>query len=178
MDFDRLHERLARCRLGDRQAFEDLYEMAGPQLFALVLRIVKRRDWAEEVLQESFIQIWHRAGDYHAGRGSAWAWMSGIARFRAIDCLRRQRESVALDDIEEPVDLLRGPLQEAVRGDGAAHLAECLDELSKDQRRTIVLAFIEGLTHGEVARHLQTPIGTVKSWVRRGLAALRRCMQP
>ncbi len=175
---EQLADLLAACCLGDRKAFEQLYTRASPHLFASVLRIVRRRDLAEEVLQEVFVQIWYRAGDYHAGRGSAWSWMLGIARFRAIDCLRRQRPAVSLDEVPEPASApASGPFAEAVRADGAEQVQRCLGELTPEQRNSVSLAFLEGLTHGEVARRLGTPLGTVKSWVRRGLLALRRCLE-
>lgn len=171
---------LAACAGRDRRAFQRLYELTSGQLLACLIRILRNRALAEDALQEAFIQVWRRAGEFQRERGSAWAWLVSIARYRAIDIRRRELRRAAAgaeeyEDIpagEEPHDaqLTLG------RGSGAA-LDRCLGALQERQRECIVLAFQGGMTHVEVALQIGEPLGSVKSWIRRGLTALRRCLE-
>jgi RNA polymerase sigma-70 factor (ECF subfamily) len=181
---------LGRVSLGDRRAFEALYHLASGQAFAVILRINPDRAQAEEVLQETFVNVWRAAGSYDASRSQAGTWLMSIARHRAIDSLRRRQAEPATvsrfrstgdDDPEE--DLLGGlaspdpgPLELLSQASERAQLERCMQRLSGEQRSSLALAYYQGLSHQEVALSLDQPLGTVKSWVRRGLQSLKSCL--
>jgi RNA polymerase sigma-70 factor (ECF subfamily) len=178
---DRLLELLVRCPLKDDKAFAELYRMSSPKLFAVAMRITRRRDWAEEVLQESFVNIWHHAGSYDEAKSAPMTWMTAIVRNRALDWLRRPREAEADDSHDELLasipDEHPGPEELLLRTTDSGRLATCLRRLDDEQQRSITLAFFYGLSHGELAAKLRRPLGTVKTWIRRGLEGLRECME-
>jgi RNA polymerase sigma-70 factor, ECF subfamily len=149
-------------------------------LFAVALRILRRRDWAEEVLQESFVSIWRHAEEYSAAKSAAMTWMTSIVRNRALDLLRRPQIEDS-DDYESIVELepldAPGPLDALESSHDAARVARCLERLEQRQRQSIVLAFFNGLTHAELAENLKQPLGTVKTWIRRGLQQLKGCLE-
>lgn len=177
---EQLNQLLARCALNDRQAFEALYRNTAAQLFGLVVRIVKHRDLASEVLQEGYIKIWTHAADFRTDKAPAMVWMATIMRNQAIDRLRR---SAVAPMVAEPVEELQwladdaaGPQEIASQIQQNQALQDCLAQLQAAQRRAVLLSYFNGLTHEELARHLNTPLGTVKSWVRRGLLRLKQCL--
>jgi RNA polymerase sigma-70 factor (ECF subfamily) len=171
---------LAACARQDRQAFQRLYERTASQLLACLVRMLRNRALAEDALQDVFVQVWGRAGQYESGRGSAWGWLIAIARYRAIDLRRRESRIAtgspdAIEDIpgeDEPHDALAALGQRATKA-----LASCLGALQPRQRDCILLAYQGGLTHTEVAIEIGEPLGSVKSWIRRGLSALKRCLE-
>lgn len=174
---------LAAIARGEQPAFAELYAHTSPHLFALLLRMLQRRDWAEEALQDCYVRIWQRSESYDAARGAPMAWLMTIARYRALDLLRARRpevgESAFDEDAPSPLereDERENPEARAVEGEGIGRLEECMKGLGAEQRRSVLLAYYEGYTHSELARRLNAPIGTVKSWVRRGLIQLRDCM--
>jgi RNA polymerase sigma-70 factor (ECF subfamily) len=181
---------LARVALGDRAAFRTLYDATSAHLFGVVLRIHRNRAEAEEVLQEVYVNVWRAARSYDAALGQPLTWLTHIARHRAIDRLRRgagepRTVSTALagnDDDEH--DMLQdiasedaGPLELLGRAAEARALQRCIGGLSREQRLSLALAYYQGLSHAEVAAHLKQPLGSVKSWVRRGLQALKACLE-
>jgi RNA polymerase sigma-70 factor (ECF subfamily) len=170
---------LARSALKDQQAFAELYRRSSSKLLGVALRILRRQDWAEDVLQESFVNIWHHAQDYTQARSAPMTWMTSIVRNRSLDWLRRPREETP-DDFELMLDHTSddrpGPLERLTDSADAKRLARCLEQLEPSQRQTIALAFYHGLTHSELAEHLKAPLGTVKTWVRRGLEQLKSCL--
>jgi len=172
-------ELIAAVQRGSRAALKRLYELESRRLYGIALRIARRPDVAADALQDAFIQVWQNAGSFSPMRGSAAAWLTGIVRFRALDAVRKLGREVLTDDptlgdaVDEPdpaaaIDfkLLQGALQ------------RCLETLEEKQRRCIVLAFVDGLSHAEIAARLTAPLGSVKSWVRRGLLSLRSCLEP
>lgn len=169
---------IARTALGDRAAFQALYSATRSKLFAVSLRIVRERALAEEVLQDSFVNIWRRASDYAAAKSAPLTWMTAIVRNRSVDLVRRSREEPDVDDtlVANLVDEAAAPEREALARGEAHTLRKCLTELDAEQRQTIALAFFHGLTHSELAAHLRRPLGTVKTHVRRGLIRLRECL--
>jgi RNA polymerase sigma-70 factor, ECF subfamily len=170
---------LARSALKDQQAFADLYRRTSPKLLGMALRILHRQDWAEEVLQESFVSIWQHAGDYTAAKSAPVTWMTSIVRNRALDFLRRPREELPGEFeamLEVIADETPGLLDGLAEREEARSLVRCLETLEPSQRQTIALAFFHGLTHSELAAHLKAPLGTVKTWVRRGLERLKSCL--
>ena len=171
---------LSRCSLQDQKAFGVLYEASSAKLFGVAVRITRMRDWAEEVLQESFVKIWHHAGSYDSGKSAPMTWMTAIVRNRALDWLRRPRELRSSEEQEallsEIPDEGHGPEELASLAAQARDLYECMGHLSDDQQRSIKLAFFHGLSHGELAHKMGKPLGTVKTWIRRGLDRLKGCL--
>ncbi len=179
-DNNELEHLLVRCADKDPAALETLYGRVSAQLLAVVMHILRRRDLAEDILQEVFIRIWQQAGQYDQLRGRPLAWMISIARYRAIDLLRGQRRVVSLVEDELPEELIATEgaaesVEESSRTQRA--LADCLKALTVPQQRCLALAYQEGLSHEAVAASLQQPLGTVKSWIRRALQSLRRCLE-
>jgi RNA polymerase sigma-70 factor, ECF subfamily len=169
---------LARSALGDRRAFAELYQASAAQLFGVALRILRREDWAEEVLQECYVSVWRHAREYSAARAAPMTWMTSIVRNRCLDWLRRPNPEPLADEALEALESeAAGPLALLESGRDSAALARCLRGLEPKQRQAIALAFFDGLSHGELAQHLRQPLGTVKTWVRRGLARLRSCLE-
>jgi RNA polymerase sigma factor (sigma-70 family) len=176
----RLTELLARTALADQQAFAELYRMTSAHLYAVALRILREAAAAEEVLQESFVNIWHHAGSYVAAKSQPLTWLTSIVRNRCLDQLRRREvETVTMDDEEEGVTIAAddpSPLEMLLSGADARAVGACVEALEPGQKQAIALAFFHGLSHSELARHLRQPLGTVKSWIRRGLERLRACL--
>ncbi|HET7369596.1 MAG TPA: sigma-70 family RNA polymerase sigma factor [Gammaproteobacteria bacterium] len=180
-DNARLTDLLHGCAQGRQAALQSLYADLAPQLFPLLVRILKRPDLAEEAVQDTFIRVWRHASEYTAAKGSVRTWVLSIGRYRALDMLRRERREVhwepeaiatALaegDNETDETDVTSLAEQRALR--------ECLGRLSEGQLSSIRLAYFNGQTHEEIAAALESPIGTVKSWVRRGLASLKRCLE-
>jgi RNA polymerase sigma-70 factor (ECF subfamily) len=163
----------------DREAFRQLYQRVSSKMFGMCLKLAGQQDLAEEALQEAFIQIWYRARDYHTDRGMPLGWMMSIARYRTLDMMRARkvRHDSGEQHLEQMADGREGPLDNSLRSAGEARLTGCLDELSDAQRDSILLSYYKGLTHDELADALSSPLGTVKSWIRRGLMALKRCLE-
>jgi RNA polymerase sigma-70 factor (ECF subfamily) len=171
---------LAACARRDQAALARLYELTSAKLFGVALRIVRREDWAEDVLQECYLRIWNNAQDYRAGLAAPMTWMTSIVRNRCLDWLRRPKFEVPDEDgsvAEATASDRPGPLAELERSNEAASIARCLKGLDAKQRQAIMLAFYEGLSHAELASHLREPLGTVKTWVRRGLIRLKTCLE-
>ena len=170
---------LAACGRRDRAAFERLYRASSAKLFGVALRILRREDWAEEVLQECYVSIWTHAPDYRPALAAPMTWMTSIVRNRCLDWLRRPRLEVPDEEgaiVEATESDTPGPLAELERAKESHALARCLKGLEGKQRQAIALAFFDGLSHSELARHLREPLGTVKTWVRRGLLRLKDCL--
>jgi RNA polymerase sigma-70 factor (ECF subfamily) len=185
-----LAEALSRSAMGDRAAFKRLYTLTSGHLFAVILRIQRDRNLAEDLLQEVFVSAWKSAGSFDARRAQPLTWLTHIARNKAIDSLRRARtqprtESIhpADDDDDRPdasqrvVDDAPGPAALLERASDARQLGHCMEGLSAQQRQSVALAFFDGLSHAEVAEQLHEPLGTVKSWVRRALMTLKSCLE-
>src|SRR6516225_8454063 len=164
---------LSRCAAGDRAALETLYARVAPLLLAVLMRILKRRDVAEDALQDVFVSVWQRAGQFDPVRGRALAWLVSMARYRAIDLQRAARPAVALSEVStlEPQLQSEGPAESSDMLATGALLLRCLEQIAAPQRRCLMLAYEDGLTHSEIARAVNEPLGTVKSWVRRSLLA-------
>lgn len=179
---EQLAHLLARCALGDRHSFEQLYHATSAQLFGLILRIVKQRDKANEILQEVYVKIWQRAGDYSVSKAAPLTWMGTVARNQAIDTLRRGNQQPAT--VDEPIETFSslaepglGPEEQTHEAHRNAALHHCLNQLQGQQKQALLLAYFQGLTHEELSVKLDSPIGTVKSWVRRGLQRLKQCLE-
>ena len=181
-EFDeQLQSLLGRCAAADAAALQRLYALVSPILFACVTRILRRRALAEEALQDVFISIWQQAGQFTAARGRPMAWMMSIARYRAIDLLRRERRAPTL--VAELPERSSIDAESESQGGSAAWLPSsdlmepCLALLSDMQARCLELAFIDGSSHEDIAHLMGSPLGTVKSWIRRALRSLRQCLE-
>ncbi|MBF7996190.1 sigma-70 family RNA polymerase sigma factor [Rahnella laticis] len=172
-------ELMSAMAVGDRQAFEQLYRLTSPRLFAVALRMLRRHAWAEEVLHDSYITAWNRAGSYNPALSSPMTWLTHIVRNRAIDWMRGSDNQ--LDELDDDVMNSNAsdddePLQRLQQDSDAKILAACLAHLPAEQRQSLILAYYQGLSHGEVSSHLQQPLGTIKSWIRRALDHLKSCV--
>ena len=175
-ELDRL---LARCGLGDRAAFGALYEATSAKLFGVALRILRREAWAEEALQDAYVKIWRHADSYNPARGRPMTWMINVVRNQSLDLLRRADYRAQEEEWHPERD-------QRMSSDNPAALAEtsqemrrvlaCLGRLGEEQRHCILLSYHQGLTPTEVARQVKRPVGTVKTWIRRGLAKVRECL--
>jgi len=173
-----LEQLVARSAQGDRAAFRELYQATSAKLYGVALRILRREDWAEEVLQECYVNVWRHAPDYRPGLAAPMTWMTSIVRNRCLDWLRRPNPEPLDDEAVQSIESDNpGPLAVLEQGRDSAALARCLRGLEARQRQAIALAFFDGLSHAELARHLREPLGTVKTWVRRGLARLKGCLE-
>ncbi|MFJ2713123.1 sigma-70 family RNA polymerase sigma factor [Pseudomonas sp. NPDC087346] len=177
-DPDQLRQLLAQCSLGDRRAFETLYRSVGPRLHGVALRFMGRPDLAEEVLQESFVRIWNNASRYQAHLSAPMTWMINITRNQAIDQLRKNHDR-PLTDIEQDTlpDESPSAHDQLSSAREANALNRCLETLEGMQRQSITVAYFQGLSCSELAEHLAAPLGSVKSWIRRGMERLRRCLE-
>ena len=169
-----LAQLLQRCAAQDPAAFRTLYDKTSPIIFARLLRMLRRRSVAEEALQDVYVRIWQRAAQYELSRGRALAWMVTIARYCAIDLMRRERMTLVSDDT------LAGIPDESAAEPGGLEKPNnfdyCIEQLNDNTRQCLTLAFVEGRSHDEIARLTVHPLGSVKSWIRRGLLALKQCL--
>lgn len=176
---DRLAFWLGQVALGDQPAFEQLYQATSAHLLGVAMLVLRRRERAEEVLQEAFVNIWHNAGGYAQTGASPMSWLITIVRNKALDHLRSGRHTdkhEALEDHEALPSDRPDPLALLAAASGTLGVRACLDSLDAPLRQSLALAYYEGQTHDEVARHLRAPLGTVKTWLRRGLERLRACL--
>jgi RNA polymerase sigma-70 factor (ECF subfamily) len=176
----RLMELLARTALADQTAFEQLYRLTSPHLYGVAIRILRESAAAEEVLQESFVNVWHHAGSYVAARSQPLTWLTSIVRNRCLDRLRKHDvDTVSIDDEDHAMTIADRsplPLDLLLSGAEAGAVRRCVEALDAGQKQAIALAFYQGLSHSELAGHLKQPLGTVKSWIRRGLERLKACL--
>ncbi len=187
---DDLAALLARVGLGDRAAFAALYRATAAHLFGVILRINPDRGQAEDSLQEIYVSLWRSAGGFDAARAQPMPWLTSIARNAATDSLRRRRarvqtvsSHVVAPDSGDEADLAElapsdepGPLELLQRAGERQQVTHCLAQLSAAQQQCIALAYYQGLSHTEVSAQLAQPVGTVKSWLRRALLALKDCL--
>ncbi|QHE88763.1 sigma-70 family RNA polymerase sigma factor [Hydrogenophaga sp. BPS33] len=173
---------LAACAQGDRAALRRLYEQEGRFLLGVALRIVRDRATAEDVLHDAFMNIWTRSSTFDASRGAGRGWMVGVVRHRALDAVRANTRTVSVD--EDALDALQGDDVAAapdmadafaVRAD-LGRLDECLARLDTAKRNCVLYAYLDGCTHAEIAERVGSPLGSVKAWIRRGLASLKECL--
>mgnify|MGYP000984532683 CR=1 FL=1 len=175
---------LARVALGDKAAFKALYELTAGLLLATAHRVLQDRPQAEDVVQDVFAGLWHKAADLQAPVARSLGWLCVVTRNRAIDHARKRPSDVSLhgvrDDGDEfthdaPSDQADMFEQLSMEQDSQC-LQECLKRLEPEPRQAVLLSYLEGLTHMELAERMQRPLGTVKAWTRRSLLALRQCM--
>lgn len=182
----RLAALLERIAAGEQAALAQLYDLTSPILYGLMLRMLRQPERAQEALQDCYLRVWHRAESYSPAKGEPIAWLIGVARYRALDVLRGQRFVMAPAAAMEPEavapemtaqEFEPGPEDRAVEREGLERLMRCMRGLSEVQRKSVLLAYYEGYSHTELARAMGAPLGTVKAWIRRGLARLRECLE-
>ena len=164
-------------------ALRELYDLTSSKLYGVALRVVGNRDWAEDVVQEAYLNIWRIAAEYRVSLSPPMAWMGVIVRSRALDFLRRrvsQRADAGLELDDAISETVAGdspnPMDTTQASEQAWALHECLRKLEARQREVVSLAYLRDLSHSELAEQLKLPLGTVKTWIRRGLEQLRGCM--
>jgi RNA polymerase sigma-70 factor, ECF subfamily len=169
---------LACVAKGDQGAFERLYVATRSKLYGVVLRILRRTDLADEVMQDTYLKIWRSAGDFDASVASPMTWMVAIARNRAIDLVRRKAEA----SIEEEPAVLEvagdtpDPLARREITDELRRLLACLGGLDEERRRIVLLAYYNGWSREQLATKFDKPVNTIKTWLRRSLIELRECL--
>jgi RNA polymerase sigma-70 factor (ECF subfamily) len=169
---------LQRVAERDREAFSALYTATSAKLYGIILRISRRRDIADEVLQEVYVQIWERAAYYDASKGSPITWMVAIARNRALDEARRKK-AVSIEDTPEVLGIAdeeEHPLDRVEKSQQLLRLSQCLDALDSDRREVVLLAYREGMSREALGQRFSRPPATIKSWLRRSLLQLRDCL--
>jgi len=177
---DGLSHLMRRVAQRDRSAFAKVYQATSAKLYGIVLRILRRRDIADEVLQEVYVKIWERAAHFDSERASPISWMATIARNRALDEVRR-KQPVSIEDHPEVQDCASDDetaLAAVMRSEDGRRLAECLKRLEPDRRQMVVFAYCEGLSRDELAKKYGQPVNTIKTWLRRSLAQLKGCLGP
>ena len=172
-----LEQLIARCALGDRAAFEALYDATSGKLFAVCCRILDRGAAAEDAMQDAYVKIWTHAGRYRVTGHSPMTWLITIARNTAIDRLRARRGQRAVTEYHDihPAPGSNPETAMLARSE-AGRIRACLDELDAERRRAITGAYLEGLSYAELAEIAGIPLNTMRTWLRRGLAALRECV--
>lgn len=165
---------LAKTALQDKKAFARLYRLVSPKLFAVSLRILKQESPAQDCLQEAFISIWQKAGSYQPGLAAPMTWMTTIVRNRAIDQMRKQSRDAYSEESE--IELANTASVNPFNTDYMS-VSHCLAELKTEQRECIQKAYLDGLTHRELAERMSSPVGTIKTWIHRGLMQLRECLE-
>jgi RNA polymerase sigma-70 factor (ECF subfamily) len=168
---------LAAIARGEREALRRLYGIESRRLYGIALAILRDPAAAADAVQDTFLRVWDRAGTYDAARGEAGAWLGTITRHIALDIARARGRETPTDD----PTLGDAPVEDdpAARLDGAAdavRLRACLERLEEKNRRSILLAFVDGFSHSQIAARLDLPVGTVKAWIRRGILSLRACL--
>ncbi len=180
---DQLIALIDRIAQRDEAALKALYDLTSAKLYGLSMRVVGKSEWAEDALQETFLHIWRSAGDYRASLSPPMAWLGLIVRSRSLDYLRRRNadRTHLTDEIDDVMsDTMEGnspnPMDTTLASQQAWALHQCLGKLENRQREVVSLAYLRDLSHSELAEQLSLPLGTVKTWIRRGLDQLRACM--
>jgi RNA polymerase sigma-70 factor (ECF subfamily) len=176
-----LQDLLARSALGDQSAFKQLYDATAAKLNGVAYRFMRNVDSANEVLQEAFIQIWRNASEYRADQSEPMTWMASIVRYRALDRLKLEKRRIEGSQIKAEIEVyesLSDVSKDTLPSCGMDQQLEgCLQLLDKSQQESIMMAYFYGFSRDEISAHFNTPINTVKSWLRRGLGRLQQCLE-
>jgi RNA polymerase sigma-70 factor (ECF subfamily) len=182
----RLVELLQRVALQDHSSFKQLYDLTSAHLYGVAMRFVRRRELADEILQDAFINVWQQADGYAATLSTPMTWLISIVRNKSLDRLRKVKlesdntcsldDNISEQDHEEAVDHA-DPHELFAAATEKIELNRCLSLLDPPQRQSLALAYYNGLSHSELAEQLQVPLGTAKAWIRRGLERLKKCFE-
>ena len=170
---------IAAVAKGDEAAFERLYAATRAKLFGVVLRILRRQDLAEEVIQEAYVKIWNSAGQFNPGLSSPITWMVSIARNRAIDVVRKRERSSRSRRSPRPWKwrpTRPDPLARREMTEELKRLLECVGRLEPDRQKLVLLAYYNGWSREQLAEKFETPVNTVKTWLRRSMMDIRECL--
>lgn len=168
---------IAGCASQDRAAFRALYGRWSARLHGVAMRITRDQALAADATHDAFVQVWQQSGRFDPALGHPGAWLMSLARYRALDMVRRRgREVLGHEPETLAADASADPLNQLLASVDGIALHRCLALLSKERRQLVVLAFVEGYSHSQLARRLEQPIGTIKSWIRRSLIALKECL--
>jgi len=168
---------LARCAQSDGIAFRRLYELQSPTLYGVALRITRQPALAADAVHDALLQVWRNAARFDPARGNAQAWLLSLVRYRALDSVARIGREVLGAEVPEVADPDPNPLDRLLTTRDGKALHDCLQQVEADRRRLVLLAFVDGLTHTEMAAREGQPLGSVKSSIRRALLALRACLE-
>jgi RNA polymerase sigma-70 factor (ECF subfamily) len=169
---------LAAVAKGDQAAFERLYAATRAKLYGVVLRILRRHDLADEVIQETYLRIWRSAGQFDPALSTPITWMVTIARNRAIDLVRKKGE-VAIEEEPEALEVAAdnpNPLAKREVNEELRRLLACIGRLEPERQRLVLLAYYNGWSRERLATELNTPVNTIKTWLRRSLIEIRECL--
>ena len=172
---------LAACSRGDEQALRSIYDRDARRLLGVALRIVRRREVAEDVLHDAFVSIWTRSGSFDPRRGAGRGWIYSIVRHQALDVVRAsgreaQADEATLDALGDAARDDPGLVDAFERRQDMGRLHDCLVGLDESKRTSILYAYVDGCSHAEIAARMRSPLGTIKAWIKRGLNALKECM--
>lgn len=174
---------LQACAAGERMALQRLYQQEARHLLGVALRIVRQRQQAEDILHDAFVNIWSKASSFDARRGSGRGWIYSVTRNLAFNAIRNGAREVSVDedtmdalDAQNALDAHVGMADAFELNANLGKLNDCLSQLEPVRRNCILYAYVDGCSHGEIAERTQTPLGTVKAWIRRGMGTLRECM--
>jgi RNA polymerase sigma-70 factor, ECF subfamily len=173
---DELVGLMAAVAKGDQGAFERLYVATRAKLYGVVLRILRRADLADEVLQDVYLKIWRSAGEFDPRRATPITWMVAIARNRALDLVRKKSETSIEDEPTALEAQVANPLERQETTEQLRRLLVCLDALESERRELILLAYFAGFSREQLAAKFGAPVNTVKTWLRRSLVRIRECL--
>ncbi len=181
-DFD-YEGALQACAAGRRPALQALYEQEAPRLLGVAQRLLRDRAWAEDIVHDAFVKIWNQAGSFDASRGSGRGWLYSITRNLALNALRDTARETEVDDdtaaaldAKHAMDAWQDTRDAFDWRASAGQIGPCLEQLEPVRRNCILHAYVEGLSHSEIAGRLNAPLGTVKAWIKRSLQALKECL--
>lgn len=175
---DDISELIARTALKDRAAFDRLYILASPKLYGACLRLLTDRSEAEDAMQDVFVKIWNKADYYRPGDASAMGWLYAIARNHCLDRLRaRQLPVKPIDEAFDIADTTPGPEKNAINAGHKRRIDDCMSELDADKAAAIRAAYVEGYSYAELSARYEIPLNTMRTWLRRSLLKLRKCLE-
>jgi RNA polymerase sigma-70 factor (ECF subfamily) len=184
LEADQLEQLLARIALRDQQALRKLYDKVAARLNGIAMKILRDAELSNDVLQETFLQIWNNAGEYRRHQSEPMTWMTSLLRYRTLDKLKAENnEQKRRDQYEEVQTLLDDdnagptPMQGLLNMETGSQLNHCLETLETANKNAILMAYYYGYSREDIAIHVEQPINTVKSWLKRGLARLAKCLE-
>ena len=169
---------IASVSKGDEAAFERLYAATRAKLYGVVLRILRRQDLAEEVIQETYVKVWNNAAQFNPAVSSPITWMAAIARNRAIDIVRKRGET-SIEEEPEAMEVAAetpDPLARREMSEELKRLLECVGRLEPDRQKLVLLAYYNGWSREQLATKFEAPVNTVKTWLRRSMMDIRECL--
>lgn len=166
---------LSQIQLKHRPSFDKLYRITSSRLYGLILKIVQSSDEAADILQETYLKIWRKVDQYKANLGSAWGWLCQVARNTALDKVRKSARQHETDfhNFDELVSAIEAVQPNLV---DTYDLSRCLQQIKQEMKKALILSYVYGMSHAELTQHIEAPLGTLKTWIRRGLLELRICM--